>query len=264
LTVGIVGATLSTSTSEADMSTSPTTTATAMTHTDWMTAAAEEYRRLDELLAGLGEADWGRPTDCAGWTVHDVVAHLAGAAESNARTRELLRQWWLGRRARPGAPSVDGMNEVQVRERSGATPADLRSTLADAGARGVRARTRLPAFARAVRLPFGPPLGTRPLGYLMDRIYTRDAWMHRVDISRATGRPLLLTAEHDGRIVADVVAEWARSHGQPYRLVLTGPAGGAWSAGVDGEEHTLDAVEFARIVSGRQAATGLLAHAVPF
>jgi hypothetical protein len=64
------------------------------------------------------------------------------------------------------------------------------------------------------------------------------------------------------RIVADVVAEWARGHGQPYRLTLTGPAGGSWSAG--GEEISLDAVEFCRILSGRAPGTGLLTSAVPF
>jgi hypothetical protein len=114
-----------------------------------------------------------------------------------------------------------------------------------------------------MRVPFGPPLGTKPLGYLMDCIYTRDAWMHRIDISRCTGRALRLTADHDGRIVADVVAEWARGHGQPYRLTLSGPAGGSWSNG-DGEAHALDAVEFCRIVSGRAPGSGLLAHEVPF
>ena len=88
--------------------------------------------------------------------------------------------------------------------------------------------------------------------------------MHRVDIARATGRDLLLTPDHDGRIVADVVAEWARVHGQPYRLTLTGPAGGTWSAGAGGEEITLDAIEFCRILSGRAPGTGLLAHEVPF
>ena len=43
----------------------------------------------------------------------------------------------------------------------------------------------------------------------MDMVWTRDVWMHRIDITRATGRPLVgkLTAEHDGRIVADIVAE---------------------------------------------------------
>lgn len=30
---------------------------------------------------------------------------------------------------------------------------------------------------------------------------------------------------------ADVVAAWAERHGRPYRLTLTGPAGGTWSTG---------------------------------
>ena len=236
----------------------------AMTHADWMAAAAEEYRRLDALLGELDDGDWSRPTDCSEWDVREVVAHLVGAAESNARIGELLRQARLGRKARPGEPGVDGMNAVQVAERADVAPAQLRRDLADAGRRGVRARSRLPRPLRALRLPFGPPLGVRSLGYLMDRIYTRDAWMHRVDIARATGRPLLLTADHDGRIVADVVAEWARAHGRPYSLVLTGPAGGEWSEGSGGEAISMDAVEFCRVMSGREPGSGLLATTVPF
>jgi uncharacterized protein (TIGR03083 family) len=235
-----------------------------MAHADWMTAAEEAYRRLDSLLAELSDEDWRRPTDCSKWTVHDVVAHLAGAAESTARLPELVRQARRGRRLRDGGPLVDGINAVQVAERADATPEELRRELADAAARGVRARRRLPGALRAVRLPFGPPVGTKSLGYLMGRIYTRDAWMHRVDIARATGRPLLLTADHDGRLVDDVVVEWAESHGRPFRLMLTGPAGGAWSQGSGGEELKLDAVEFCRIMSGRAEGTGLLAHTVPF
>ena len=235
-----------------------------MNHADWMSAATEEYRRLDALLGELDTADWSRPTDCSEWDVRQVVAHLVGAAESNARVRELLRPAWLGRKARPGEPGVDGMNAVQVAERDDVAPAQLRSDLADAGRRGVRARSRLPRPLRALRIPFGPPLGVRSLGYLMDRIYTRDAWMHRVDIARTTGRPLLLTADHDGRIVADVVSEWARTHGRPYSLVLTGPAGGSWTEGTGGEAISMDAVEFCRVMSGREAGSGLLATTVPF
>jgi uncharacterized protein (TIGR03083 family) len=235
-----------------------------MRHSDWMAAATEEYRRLGDLLAGLTDADWRRPTDCTEWAVHDMVAHVVGAAESTASVRELRRQQKLGRRLRPGAPDVDGMNDVQVRERTDATPEELLHDLAAAGERGVRARRRIPAPLRALPIPFGPPLGTRPLGYLMGRIYTRDAWLHRIDLARATGRPLELTAEHDGRIVADIVAEWAGVHRQPYRLTLTGPAGGEFAAGTGGESITLDAVEFARVLSGRAQGTGLLAHGVPF
>jgi uncharacterized protein (TIGR03083 family) len=235
-----------------------------MRHRDWMTAAEEEYRRLGALLAELTDEEWRRPTDCTEWDVREMVAHLVGAAECTASVREMRRQQKRGRKLRPGEADVDGMNEVQVRERAATTPEQLRSDLADAGARGVRARRRLPAPLRALPIPFGPPLGTRPLGYLMGRIYTRDAWMHRVDICRATGRRLLLTADHDRRIVDDVVAEWAREHGRPYRLTLTGPAGGTWTSGADGEEITVDAVEFCRILSGRAEGAGLLAHQVPF
>jgi hypothetical protein len=93
--------------------------------------------------------------------------------------------------------------------------------------------------------------------------------MHRVDISRATGRDLELSADHDGRLVADIVAEWARRHGRPFRLHLEGPAGGTFlqgsgTQGSEGEEIAVDAVEFCRIVSGRAIGAGLLTQEVAF
>jgi uncharacterized protein (TIGR03083 family) len=237
---------------------------TAMRHGDWMAAAEEEYRRIGDLLAGLTDDDWHRPTDCTEWDVRDLVAHLVGNAEMSASMREMRRQQKLGRRLRPDGTGIDGMTAVQVQERAEVRPEQLVRDLADVAVRAVRARRRIPGPARAIPIPFGPPLGTRPLGYLMDRIYTRDAWLHRVDLARATGRPLELAADHDGRIVADVVAEWARGHGRPFRLTLTGPAGGGFSRGTGGASITVDAVEFCRILSGRATGTGLLAHQVPF
>jgi hypothetical protein len=93
--------------------------------------------------------------------------------------------------------------------------------------------------------------------------------MHRLDLARATGRKPLLTADHDGVIVADIVAEWARRHGQPYRLELTGPAGGSWNFGADGEQTVMEAADFCWVVSGRTdpyggQLSGLLATQVPF
>lgn len=240
--------------------------AAAPTYDGWMALARTEYDRLDDVLRALSPADWAAPTDCGRWTVHDVVAHLAGAAWSTARVRELLRQALAGRRAHPGLGALDALNEVQVDERRGAAPDDLVAELTRAAAAGLRRRSRLPAAARALRLPLGP-LGVRPLGYLMGRIYTRDAWMHRIDVTRATGRPLLLTGEHDGVLVADVVTEWLAVHGRPVELTLTGPAGGSWASGraADREHLTCDAVTFCRGVSGRGTPDGgLLAVQVPF
>ena len=140
------------------MSISPTTAfPPVITHGDWMAAAAEEYRRIDDLLAELIEADWARPTDCDEWDVHDVVAHLVGAAESNANMRELFRQWRVGRRMRPGAPSVDGMNEVQVRERTGAS---RRSCATDSRTRDAAACGRALACPPSPA-PSGCPSGLR-------------------------------------------------------------------------------------------------------
>jgi uncharacterized protein (TIGR03083 family) len=234
-------------------------------HAAWMRAAAEEYRRLLELLDDLTADEWAAPTDCAGWDVRAMVAHLAGAAQWPASVREMLRQQARSRRLLPGADLVDKVNMLQVQERADHTPARLVAELAEAAPRAVRARSRLPRPIRALPVPFGSPLGTKPLGYLYDRILTRDTWLHRIDICRAVGRSPRITADHDGPLVADVVAEWATLHGRPFELVLTGPAGGRWQQGTSpGEPLELDAVEFCRILSGRAPGTGLLATTVNF
>ena len=80
--------------------------------------------------------------------------------------------------------------------------------------------------------------------------FTRDVWMHRVDIARATGQTMVLTAEHDGRLVADLVAEWATTHGEPFTLELDGTAGGTYVSGTGGEHVQIDAVEFCRVALG--------------
>ena len=122
------------------------------------------------------------------------------------------------------------------------------------------------AFAQVELLP--QPLNGAAerwtFGFLFDVILTRDTWMHRVDTAEATGKELELTADHDGVLVADVVAEWAGRHGLPFSLTLTGPAGGSFSRGSDGTEIELDAVEYCRILSGRAPGTGLLGTEVPF
>lgn len=38
----------------------------------------QQWKSLDELLAGLKKEDWTTPTALPGWSVRDVVAHIAG------------------------------------------------------------------------------------------------------------------------------------------------------------------------------------------
>lgn len=243
---------------------------TRLSHREWMRAADEEYVRLLALLDALEPADWKAPTDCTGWDVRSMVAHLAGAAQAMASMRETRRQLREGRALLPDADSVDGMNAVQVNDRADHAPAQLRDELRAVAPRAVRSRTRIPRPIRALPIRFGPPLGTQRLSYLSDAIYTRDAWLHRIDICRATGHDLRLTADHDGRIVDDVVHEWAALHGEPFVLRLTGDAGGSWRSSHDAgggdevERIELDAIEFCRILSGRGLGAGLLATRVNF
>jgi uncharacterized protein (TIGR03083 family) len=235
-----------------------------------MTLAADEYRSYADAVAALDVSDWTRPTACTLWDVRQMTAHVVGMAEMAAGIREGARQRRIAGKdaAAKGIAFLDALTDVQVRERADHSPARLVDDVRDVGSRAVRGRRMVPAFLR--RRDMGMPQEVQgveeswALGYLVDVILTRDTWMHRSDLAEATGTAMALRPEHDGVIVADVVAEWAQRHGKPYRLTLTGPAGGEWGAGTGGEELELDAVQFCRLVSGRGEGSGLLTTAVPF
>jgi hypothetical protein len=194
-------------------------------------------------------------------------------AEFAASVGEQMRQGRAARKA--GGLFIDALTALQVEKHIARPPAEVVARLAEVAPRAACGRHRTPALLRRIRLPDQPvdPTGEQmekwTLGYLTDVILTRDTWMHRSDVAAATGRPMTLTPEHDGTIVADVAREWAARHGQPCTLTLTGPAGDTWT--FNGASHhqgeasiELDAVEFCRILSGRGSGTGLLATCVPF
>ena len=84
-----------------------------------------------------------------------------------------------------------------------------------------------------------------------------------IDLARATAQPLDLDPEHDGRIVAAIVAAWSGTHDEPFTLALGGPAGGQFRAGTGGEVVDMDAIEFCRILAERGHGTGVLRHPLP-
>jgi uncharacterized protein (TIGR03083 family) len=239
-----------------------------------MRLAQMEYQRITEAVDALQSEDWTRPTDCTEWDVRQLVSHVAGQAGLFSTPWELARQMRGAKaRERPGQEGVDALTAFQVEERQHLGPVELRAELHRVCPRGAKGRRRVPGFLRRIRAPGTEVVNGVPetwsIGYATDVIATRDAWMHRLDLARATGRDPVLTTDHDGVLVADIVAEWARRHGQPYRLELTGPAGGSWSSGTGGEEIVMDAADFCRVLSGRPGpeggqSWGLLATQVPF
>jgi uncharacterized protein (TIGR03083 family) len=231
--------------------------------------AAELQRNLD-LMRSLAPGDWTAQTECPAWDVRRMYLHVLGACESGASFRELAHQMRkaLAYQRAHGGPQEAALSATQVAERIDLTPDVLVTRLAAVAPRTVSKRRGLPSLMRRASLKVDGPVVERwSIGYLVDTIYLRDAWMHRIDVSRAVGCEPVLTADHDGLIVADIVAEWARRHGRPFNLTLTGAAGGTFSAkGAGPEEHVgdLDAVEFCRILAGREPGEGLLATIVPF
>ncbi len=240
---------------------------TAIDHDEAMRLSGNDWERMFDLLDGIADQDWSRATDCPGWDVAAVVGHLLGMLELQAspdeRTRQVTTAAAIAKQT--GAMRLDEMTALQVREHAHLSPDQLRTALHAAVPPGLTARAALPAEVRGAAYDTELP-GETPwkIGYLFDIIHTRDPWLHRVDISRAVGRDMVLTSANDGRIVADVVADWTRRHGQPYTLVLDGPAGGTFTNGSSGPDLHLDAIEFCRILSGRAAGSDLLATSVPF
>jgi uncharacterized protein (TIGR03083 family) len=242
-------------------------TITALEHDEWMDLAKAELDRLLALVDGLADADFTRPTDCAGWDVRAVLGHLLGMLELQADPDDRVRQISTAAQTaqQTGGLRIDALTALQVHEHAHLTTRELKDALRTAVPRGLAGRRAMPPQFRET--PYDPELpGERPwtFGYLFDVIHTRDPWLHRIDICRATGRSLELTEDHDGRIVADVVRDWAPRHGQGFNLTLTGPAGGAFAAGDGAVVLELDAIEFCRSLSGREEGTGLLSTRVVF
>jgi uncharacterized protein (TIGR03083 family) len=219
-----------------------------------------------DLVSSLSEDDWAQPTDCPAWDVRAMTGHVLGSMEGFSSFGSFVHIMRAASKAAGDGPLVDAMTAVQVRERAGLDRVELLERLRVAGPKASRWRSKVPnPFRRApLKQEVNGVTETWRMGYLLDIILTRDTWMHRVDITRATGRELILTADHDGRIVADAVAEWARRHGRPFTLTLTGAAGGTFVSGSGGDELTVDAVELCRTFSGRGTGRGLLATEVPF
>jgi len=217
--------------------------------------ATAEYEALLSTLRDLPGSAWEAPTDCEGWTVWHIVAHVVGAAEEAARPAVLVRHTVgaLGRH-RTGV-LVDALNAQQIADRRGRTPRDLVDELARLAPAAVRGRHRLPAAVR--RLPLPAAAGCQPgdtLGYLYDVIYTRDIWLHRVDIARATGTPMP-PSDAEAAVLEQVVRDLARSwRGPGFTLALSGRVSGLWPIGdarPGAPVITLDAVALCRSLSGR-------------
>jgi uncharacterized protein (TIGR03083 family) len=112
--------------------------------------ATAELQASIALLADLDDRDWARPTDCAGWTVHNLTAHLVGQYQGMAKLGVFLRRHRRSHRRYPALSRLDADNRQQIDDLGGHSGRELVAMLAAIGPKAIRARRRVP---RAVAPP---------------------------------------------------------------------------------------------------------------
>lgn len=237
----------------------------ALTHAEAMVLCEEEHRRFQAVIESLTGDEWHKPTACSLWTVKDIVAHQAAHVVSFTSLGNFMGQLNpLAMRPyfRRGMSALDAWNQSQVDVRAGHSPSALIAEIRDATPQSLKSRAGLPALLRGLTLPAPGLDQPRSLGYMFDLIYTRDMWMHRIDICLATDRPVTLDAAHDRRTVALIVRDLALKsrrglNGRAAILDLTGAGGGRYTIGANTAPEatvTMDPVSFANLTSGREKA----------
>jgi uncharacterized protein (TIGR03084 family) len=217
-----------------------------------------EYADLDAVLAALAPADWSRPSTAAGWSVSDVVLHLAQSEELAAATAagdEALFTRDLAGRDQGGR--VDAVAGDMVTAQRGIAPADLL-------ARWRAVALGMPGVLR------DQPKGTR-IRWITNRLSpaalatTRLAehWAHAHDITDALAIAYPDTARlrHIAwlghRTLPYAFAVEGREGGPVY-CELTAPGGEVWTYGDPAAPSAITgtAAEFCRVGARRLAPAG--------
>ena len=173
--------------------------------TTWW-ALAEAHQALRQVVAGVGDTGWDRPTPCSEWNVTQVLQHAAGD--------QLAWAWSITGAARDGedpfAPSGRLTEAAQL--------------LAD--------RTTAESAAAFAAVPVGRPDTPTPLpqGPMAAAVAAGacalDAVIHAWDIAVATNQPSPLTNRLAGELlpVAQAIVEPLRAYGVYAAVVPAAPS----------------------------------------
>jgi uncharacterized protein (TIGR03084 family) len=197
---------------------------------------AAEYDRLDAIFAGLSDADWATPSLAAGWTVVDVLLHLAQTEETVIATLTGTPAQSGTLTGRDGLSVDEAMDLWVAAERSGPEVVYPRWQAATRHSIEVlRAADpdRASAWASA-------PL--RPATLATTRL--AEHWAHALDMTEPLSIPYPDTARlrHIARL-AHRTLPYAFSligeQPQPVRAELTDPDGETWRFGPDDADSVI-------------------------
>lgn len=194
---------------------------------DHLSALRIERQAVLDFCADLTDAEWHADSLASGWSVKDVVAHMAADLRTVVTPAAL---------AFMATKDVEGLNERAVAASRRRSPAEVLEGFATWTRIGTAALTVTtgPGLGR-VRLPVGE-LGHYPMR-IFPAMFLFDWHTHlRHDIAAAVGRPEPPT---DERRVASIL-DWLtglleQSHRErlawldaPVAITFTGPGGGTW------------------------------------
>jgi uncharacterized protein (TIGR03083 family) len=187
-----------------------------------------ERRLVLDLIASLTPEEWAAASDCAGWRVQDVVAHMAATFHAIADPS-----------AAPAAetPDVEQVAEVPVAERRAWTPAEVAAEYEEWSTTCIGALTAMQdePLASTV-IPLGN-LGAHPM-HLLANALVFDHYCHlRWDLLAPHG-PLVRAALPSDDLRLTPTLDWMLAGipqmcpqlspvvDRPFVLRLTGPDGG--------------------------------------
>jgi uncharacterized protein (TIGR03084 family) len=204
---------------------------------DVVDAFAEETAQLDEFLSALTPEQWLHASGCAGWSVGDVVLHLAQTEEAVVSTFE------IGNAGRPFADhvadaaariggAVDGLAEAAVEAERVDDPAAVLDRWRAAHAASIALLRAADPHERVNWIAV--PLSARTLAATR----LSEHWIHSMDIREPLGEP---AADTDRlRFIARLAwrtlpyAFGREGEDAPaVALRLTAPSGASWVFGGD-------------------------------
>lgn len=211
----------------------------ASTYVEAVVAALDEQQaELEGLLAGLDDLDWTRPSRCPGWSVADVLLHLAQTSELAAAGGDDSFGERFTQFMPTGTRTVDdGAEQAVVAQRGAPGPQLLQRWRAAAMAQ----RNLLAGSDPARRLPW--VIGELPARTLATTRLS-EMWIHTGDIAHALGVTLVPTdrlwhiARLAWRTLPYAFARAGATLQGPVAAELTGPSGVIWSFGAEDQPLT--------------------------
>jgi uncharacterized protein (TIGR03083 family) len=91
-----------------------------------------ESDRLYRHLSGLPDAAWDEPSRCEGWSVRDVLAHLASTEDYKRACLDGSVQQFIDGLTARGATDLATMNDIGIREFDGKSPGEVLEIWRDA------------------------------------------------------------------------------------------------------------------------------------